>query len=159
MSYIDRATRIFWRARGRQGDLSGTHNWLSGIKSTTSTVGSDWVDDAAREVSGVVLNDRKDAGLLADMSALNGPHFDAAQLRPEVRDFYEQTTNWRMEVWAEWNPIFQPAGEMIGHYFGRRVKQLAIPTRPLDVAQGMDSEVAVIVDGSGAQRAAAWIRR
>lgn len=64
-----------------------------------------------------------------------------------------------MEVWAEWNPIFQPAGEMIGHYFGRRVKQLAIPTRPLDVAQGMDSEVAVIVDGSGAQRAAAWIRR
>src|SRR5690625_1866218 len=107
MSYIDRATRIFWRARGRQGDLSGTHNWLSGIKSTTSTVGSDWVDDAAREVSGVVLNDRKDAGLLADMSALNGPHFDAAHLRPEVRDFYKQTTNWRMEVWAEWNPIFQ----------------------------------------------------
>src|SRR5690625_363725 len=114
MSYIDRATRIVWRARGRQVDLSETHNWLSGIKSTTSTVGSDCVDDAAREVSGVVLNDRKDAGLLADMSALNRPHFDAAQLRPEVRDFYKQTTNWRMEVWAEWNPIFQPAGEMSG---------------------------------------------
>lgn len=159
MSRIDLATRVFWRARGRKVDLAGTHKWLSGIKTNSSTVGATWVDEAAREVRGVVQNDRSDAGLLADMSTLDGPRFDSTQLHPAVRSFYEQTTRWRMEVWAEWNSLFQPAGQMIAHYFGRRVQQLAIPTRPLDVARGMESEVAVIADANGKQVAAAWIRK
>jgi hypothetical protein len=38
------------------------------------------------------------------------------------------------------------------------VQQLALPTRPLDVAHGMDSEVRVVRDGAGRQVAAAWLR-
>ena len=63
-----------------------------------------------------------------------------------------------MEVWTQWNTVFQPGGELISRYFGRRVQQLALPTRPLDVALGMDSRVATIVDAGGAQRAAGWLR-
>ena len=107
---------------------------------------------------GVVLEREKGAGLLADMSQLDGPDFKAANLRPEVRDFYEHTSEWRMEVWTQWNTLFQPGGELISRYFGRRVQQLALPTRPLDVAHGMDSRVATIMDADGEQRAAGWIR-
>ncbi len=63
-----------------------------------------------------------------------------------------------MEVWTQWNPFFQPGGEAISRMFGRRVQQLALPTRPLDVAYGIDSRVAIIVDAEGEQRAAAWLR-
>jgi len=63
-----------------------------------------------------------------------------------------------MEVWTQWNPLFQPGGELISRFFGRRVQQLALPTRPLEVAYGMDSRVAVIVGPDGEQRAAGWIR-
>lgn len=41
---------------------------------------------------------------------------------------------------------------------GRRVEQLALPMRPLDVAPGMDSHVTPIRDRGGAQVAAAWTR-
>ena len=63
-----------------------------------------------------------------------------------------------MEVWTQWSPVFQPGGELVSRLFGRRVQQLALPTRPLDVAHGMDSRVVVLTDGTGAQQAAAWLR-
>ena len=55
--------------------------------------------------------DREDpaAGLLPSMSLLDGPGFDARRLRPEIRDFYEHTAAWRMEVWTAWSPLFWPA--------------------------------------------------
>jgi hypothetical protein len=46
----------------------------------------------------------------------------------------------------------------VSRLFGRRVQQLALPMRPLDVAHGMDSRVAVIEDADGRQRAAGWVR-
>ncbi|MGL5811700.1 MAG: hypothetical protein ACRCYQ_17300 [Nocardioides sp.] len=49
-------------------------------------------------------------------------------------------------------------GELVSRWFGKRLNQLALPTRPLDVAHGMDSDVCLIIDGEGVQRAAAWTR-
>jgi hypothetical protein len=89
---------------------------------------------------------------------LDGPGFRAADLRPEIREFYEHTSVWRMEVWTQWTAAFQPGGELMSRFFGRRVQQFALPTRPLDVAHGMDSRVVPIVDDTGSQLAAAWIR-
>jgi hypothetical protein len=63
-----------------------------------------------------------------------------------------------MEVWTQWNPLFRPGGELVSRLFGRRVQQLALPTRPLDVAHGMDSRVVTILGATGEQRAAAWLR-
>jgi hypothetical protein len=87
MSRLDRATRTFWRLAGRPVDLAGTERWLAAPMHDAARVGAAWLpagagDDAARDA---------DAGLLADVSQLDGPGFTAADLRPEVRDFYEHT--------------------------------------------------------------------
>ena len=63
-----------------------------------------------------------------------------------------------MEVWSSWSPLFWPGGELISRLFGKRVQQLALPMRPLDVSRGLDGRVAVIADGAGAQVAAGWAR-
>ena len=75
-------------------------------------------------------------------------------LRPDnaaVRDFYEHTASWQMEVWSAWSPLFWPGGELVARLWGRRVEQLALPMRPLDVAHGMDSVVTPILDAQGEQ--------
>ena len=77
-------------------------------------VGDGWLVAAAEAHGGRVQEGVEGAGLLADMSHLDGPDFRAADLRPEVRDFYEHTSNWRMEVWTQWNPVLQPGGELAG---------------------------------------------
>ena len=108
------------------------------------TIGDNWLV-AAGAADGGSVTEPAPGGLLADMSDLDGPDFQAADLRPEIRDFYEHTARWRMEVWTQWNPVFQPGGELISRLFGRRVQQLALPTRPLVVAHGMDSRVVAIL--------------
>lgn len=52
-----------------------------------------------------------------------------------------------------------PFGGVIARTLGRPVGQLAIPTDPLAVSYGMDSEVRVLTGSDGRQRAAAWLRR
>ena len=158
MPRLDRVTRRFWRLTGRPVDLAGAERWLFAPMHDGQRIGDDWLQAAAATHGGSVREQVVGAGLLPDMAQLDGPDFKAAHLRPEIRNFYEHTSNWRMEIWTQWNPIFQPGGELISRFFGRRVQQLALPTRPLDVAYGMDSRVAVIVGRSGEQRAAGWIR-
>jgi hypothetical protein len=158
MPRLDPITRAFWRLKGRPVNLTGAEQWLSAPMHGGQTVGDGWLEAAADAHGGSVQERVAGGGLLADMAQLDGPDFTAADLRPEVRDFYEHTSNWRMEVWTQWNPIFQPGGELISRYFGRRVQQLALPTRPLEVAYGMDSRVALIVGPNGDQLAAGWIR-
>lgn len=157
-AHLDRTTRGFWRVTGRPVDLAGSERWLAAPTSGSSTVGDGWLQTAAEALAGSVHEQSGHAGLLADMAQLDGAGFRAAELRPEIRDFYQHTSDWRMEVWTQWTMVFQPAGELISRLFGRRVQQLALPTRPLDVAHGMDSRVIPIVDAAGDQLAAGWLR-
>lgn len=158
MRGLDRVTRLYWRATGRPVDLHDEHDWLDAPMNDGALVGDAWLEGAARAMGGSVEEGLDGAGLVPDMARLDGPTFRAADLRPEVRDFYEHTSRWRMEVWTQWAPLFQPGGELVSRLFGRRVQQLALPTRPLDVAHGMDSRVVCLRDAEGRQRAAGWIR-
>jgi len=155
---LDALTRAWWRAVGRRVDLAGTEAWLVAPMSPSSVVDGRWQDESAAAVGGTLAASDPDAGLLADMSSLDGPGFAAARLHPAVRDFYEHTSNWQMEVWSAWHWWAKPGGELVARLFGRRVQQLALPTHPLDVAHGMDSSVTVVQDAEGVQRAAIWLR-
>ncbi|MGP3973097.1 hypothetical protein ACTWQF_03495 [Streptomyces sp. 8N114] len=158
MPRVDRATRAFWRIRGRPVDLDGKHRWLDAPMHDAQTIGDGWLHGAAAAYGGTV-REESGAGLLADMEQLDGPGFRTAELQPRIREFYEHTSDWRLEVWTQWSPLFQPGGALVSRFFGRRVQQLALPMRPLDVAHGMDSRVATIVGPDGRQRAAGWLRK
>lgn len=155
---LDLATRKFWRATGRPVDLRGADSWLSAPTSTGSQVADGWLAAEAERLGGRLMAEAAEAGLLASMAALDGPGFSASDLDPRIRDFYEHTSRWRMEAWASWSPAFWPGGELVSRLFGRRVQQLALPMRALDVAHGIDSRVSVIADTEGNQLAAAWLR-
>lgn len=155
---LDLGSRTFWRFVGRAVDLDGAESWLDAPVSTSARVADGWLGVEAARRGWLLDRDVPSAGLLASMSALDGPGFDAARLRPEIRDFYEHTAAWEMEVWTGWSPLVWPAGELVARLYARRVEQLALPMRPLDVAHGMDSEVTVLRSPDGEQVAAAWMR-
>ena len=158
LGQLDLLTRKWWRLLGRQIDLTNDHAWLAGPTVRGSTVGDGWLTEEAARYGGQAHED-PDAGLMASMAALDGPGFTAAHLAAPIRDFYEHTARWRMEVWTEWAPMFWPGGELISRLFGTRVQQLALPTRPLAVSRGMTSQITVLTDSTGEQRAAGWLRR
>lgn len=155
---LDLGSRKFWRFTGRVVDLAGRERWLDAPVSRSAKVTAAWLEAEAARHGGALVEDDPTAGLLPSMAALDGPGFDAQRLRPEIRDFYEHTAAWQMEVWTGWSPLFWPAGELIARLWGRRVEQLALPMNPLDVAHGMSSQVTPIRDHRGVQVAAAWTR-
>lgn len=153
---IDLSTRLFWRGVGRPIDpTSPQDSWLAAPHNPPGSQGDAWLDAFASQ--GMVADPPR-AGLFDDMSALNGPGFRADDLDGLVRDFYEQTSAWAMDVWSQWNPLFAPGGAFITRYFGRRVRQLALPTSPLSVSRGMTSDVRVVVDADDRRLGAAWLR-
>lgn len=155
---LDVGSRKFWQLTGRRVDLAGREWWLDAPVSRSPRVSTEWLEAEAARHGGVLGADEPRAGLLPSMSALDGPGFDSGRLHSHIRDFYEHTACWRMEVWTGWSPLFWPAGELVSRLWGRRVEQLALPMRPLDVAHGMDSRVTPIRDRHDIQVAAAWTR-
>ena len=154
---LDLASRGWWRLVGRRVDLDGDHRWLDAPTCGPGPVGATWLRAEAERLGGFVREDVSGGGLLPSMSVLDGAGFRAADLDQTVHHFYEHTACWRMKAWAQWSALFQPGGELVSP-LGGRVQQLALPTRPLDVAHGMDSRVVHLMDANGEQHAAGWLR-
>jgi hypothetical protein len=155
---LDAGTRAWVRLTGRRVDLRAEH-WLAGPTGDVARVGDTWLADEVVRRGGRVTDAGGDTGLLASMALLDGPGFDAAKLRPEVRDFYERTSRWRLQVWTQWCSAAWPFGWLISVLFARRLEQLSLPLRPLDVAHGMSSDVRTVVGPDGAVLGTSWHRR
>ncbi len=106
-----------------------------------------------------VERDVSDGGLVTDMTELTSPSFDASRIDPAVRDFYERTGRYRMDVWAR---TFFPANIalwLLVTTISRKVDQLNFPLGVLDTAKGLESEIVHLRDGAGRVRYSGWYRR
>jgi hypothetical protein len=151
---IDRLTQSWVRATGRLVDVDAD-SWLDGPVGDATRIAHDWLPREAQRLRG---RQCEGGGLIASFDVLACDDFDPALLAPQIVKFYEQTADWRMDVWSQWCPVAIPGGWLISALFAKRLQQLALPLRPLDAAQGMDSRVVTVRDEHGAQLGAAWLR-
>ncbi len=83
-----------------------------------------------------------------------------AVVAPAVRDFYERTSAYNLDVWSEWHGFFKPFGIALAVLFSRRLQQLNIPLSSLDSSKGMTSSVLQMRDRhSGELVQTAWVRQ
>jgi hypothetical protein len=151
---IDRSTQAWVRATGRRVSFDD-HPWLLGPIGSPRLVSDEWLEREAKRLGGTLVDG---GGLLGQMRDLAGEGFDPSLLARPVVDFYECTSAWRLEVWSQWCPAAWPIGWLLSAVFSRRLQQLSLPLRPLDVALGMNSRVVVVRDAANTQLGAAWLR-
>ena len=151
---IDRLTQWWVRATGTRVRLPELP-WLDGPVGAPGGIGDEWIDQEALRRGAVV---EAGGGLIEAFASLAGPGFDPSLLHPAVVDFYERTDEWRLEAWSQWGAPAWPFGWILAAVFARRLRQLSLPLRPLDVARGMDSLVLAAVSPEGRQVGAAWLR-
>jgi hypothetical protein len=109
--------------------------------------------------AGLEVRKGRDLGLLPDCASLDGDGFDSGRLHASVRDFYEHTSRYHLDVWSQWSPLFWPFGWALIHFVSRRMEQLNFPMYPLETARGMTSDVEQLVEPSGRVVFTSWLRR
>ncbi len=159
MPRLDRVTRLFWRTVGRPVDLAGEHAWLDAPMHAGPVIGDGWLADAAASWAAASSTTTRRPGCSPTWprSTDRGSGRRTSGPRSATSTSTPGAGAWRSG--PSGRRAFQPGGELVSRVFGRRVQQLALPTRPLDVAHGMDSRVTVLDRRRpDDQRAAGWIR-
>lgn len=154
----DWTTQRWVQLTGRRIDLDQSP-WLNGLAGPATGIGRAFFEDVARARGLEVVRSGRDRGLVDEFSALRGPGFDPAAVHPGVAEFYERTSAYDMDAWAEWCGAFRPFGGLLAALFSRRLQQLNVPLSPLDTSRGMTSDVLQLVDpATGAVEYTAWVR-
>lgn len=121
-------------------------------------IGAGFYEEYARKAGLEIVADDPNAGLLPSFGALAGGGFDPSLVRHEIRDFYERTARYGMEVRPEWSQVFRHPPKTLIYLVSRDIQQLNLPGASGDA--GMSSEVIHLVDPrTGATPYAGWLRR
>jgi hypothetical protein len=99
------------------------------------------------------------AGLLPSFDDLRSDKFDSSLVNPRIRDFYERTAAYELEVWSEVGALARPLLWGLVTMVSRRMDQLVFPLSPLELSGGMRNEVIEMVDKTSGKRVYTGWRR
>jgi hypothetical protein len=155
-SLVQALTRLCCALFGRRIERSRVP-WLDG-PTGPPRIGAGFHRSIASDAKLEVRTNR-DLGLLRDFSLLDSDGFDSRRLHPLVRDFYEHTGRYHLDVWSQWSPLFWLFGWALITFVSRQMDQLNFPMYPLETAQGMTSQIEHLVEPSGRVAFTSWLRR
>jgi hypothetical protein len=100
----------------------------------------------------------REGGLIPDFEVLRCDDFDPSQVHPAIRDFYEHTAAFEMDVWSHTYFPAKIALWLLVTTISRQVNQLNFPLSPLETAHGIASEIILLRRRDGSVRYTGWFR-
>lgn len=156
--WLDRMTQFWVRSTGRRIDPQ-EHDWLMGPIGATDLIKDKFINKLALDENLKVYSDEPDFGLLEQIEDLGISGKQKLELRKEVADFYEKTSNYHFDVWSEWRGVFKPFGKILSVLFSKRLQQLNLPLNPIDTSKGLDSKIIKLKDkNTGNTKWTIWYR-
>jgi len=149
----DWVTQQWVRTTGRRVELAKLP-WLKGPTGEAHGIGPQFFDDYAARAGLEILSEDAPRGLVQELAAVLGD----ARVDPALAGFYERTSEYQMDCWSEWSPIFRPLGRLLAITFSRRLEQLNVPLAGLDTHRGISSRVLVMRTRQG-ELQTAWVRQ
>jgi hypothetical protein len=129
------------------------------LASQTRYVGTGYVKALAQILGGRYTPDVADIGIVAALDELAGPDFDPAGTDPLVREFYEHTTRFALDIVPEWRLWVRPGYLLYRTAVARPLGQANVPMSQREAQHGIRSRIDTITgrpDGAAAVRG--WIR-
>ncbi len=125
----------------------------------SSYVGTGYVGDLAAALGGSYVADAPDVGIVASLDELAGPDFDPAAVDPRVREFYEHTTRFRLDIVPQWRLWVRPGYLLYRTLVARPLGQANVPMNQRDTQRGIRSRIDTItLPGEDAVAVRGWIR-
>jgi len=122
-------------------------------------VGTGYVRDLAEVLGGRYVADAPDVGIVASVDELAGPEFDPAGLDPRVREFYEHTTRFTLDIVPQWRLWVRPGYLLYRTVVARPLGQANVPMNQRETQRGIRSRIDTItLPGSDDVAVRGWIR-
>ena len=78
------------------------------FEASSKYVGADYFKDLARAQDGSFKRNAPGIGIVESMDSMRGPEFDPAQVHPLVREFYEHTSRFKLNIRPRWKNSIKP---------------------------------------------------
>lgn len=122
-------------------------------------VGTGYVRQLAEAIGGRYVADAPDVGIVASLDELAGPDFAPAAVDPRVREFYEHTTRFRLDIVPELRMWVRPGYLLYRTVIARPLGQANVPMNQRETQRGIRSRIDTITlpdrDGVAVR---GWIR-
>jgi hypothetical protein len=121
-------------------------------------VGTGYVQALAQELGAPYTADAQDTGIVASLDALAGPGFEPEQVDPLVREFYEHTTRFTLDIIPEWRLWVRPGYLLYRTVVARPLGQASIPMNQREAQRGIRSRIDTVSGIDGTVSVRGWIR-
>jgi hypothetical protein len=127
--------------------------------SRTRYVGTGYLRDLAAALGGRYTADVPDIGIVASLDELGGPGFDPSAVHPLVREFYEHTTRFALDIVPEWRLWVRPGYLLYLTLLARPLGQASVPMNQRAAHRGMHSRIDTVTGAPGVPGIVrGWIR-
>lgn len=121
-------------------------------------VGTDYIRGLAEELGGRYVADAQDTGIVGSLDTLAGTDFEPGQVAPLVREFYEHTTRFALDIVPQWRLWVRPGYLLYRNLVARRLGQASLPMNQREAQRGIRSRIDTITDVEGAVSVRGWVR-
>ena len=127
------------------------------LEARTRYVGTGYMRELAEVLGGSYREAAPDAGIVASLDDLAGPDFDPGSAHPLVREFYEHTTRFSLDIVPEWRTWIRPGYLLYRTAVARPLGQANLPMNQREALRGVRSRIDTI-ERPGDLTVRGWIR-
>jgi len=122
-------------------------------------VGTGYVRELAAELGGDYVADAPDVGIIGSLEELAGPQFDPADVDSLVREFYQHTSRFTLDIVPEWRTWVRPGYLLYRTLFARPLGQASLPMNQREALRGIRGRIDTItLPGQSQPAVRGWIR-
>jgi hypothetical protein len=129
------------------------------LEARSRYVGTGYVEALSRILGGTYVAGAEDIGIVASLDELAGPDFDPDSVDPRVREFYEHTTRYALDIVPRWRPWVRPGYLAYRTLVARPLGQANVPMNQRETLRGVQSRIDTITtDPAAGVAVRGWIR-
>jgi hypothetical protein len=129
------------------------------LEARSRYVGTGYVERLSEALSGTYTAGATDIGIVASLDDLAGPEFEPGSVDPRVREFYEHTTRFTLDIVPEWRQWVRPGYLLYRDLVARPLGQASVPMNQREALRGIRSRIDTItLDQGGPVAVRGWIR-
>ena len=111
------------------------------LEANSKYVGANFFAELARTENGEFKRNQPGIGIVESMENLRGPHFDPDQVDPLIREFYEHTSIFKLNIRPEWKNRIKPLFWIFKRYIAQSMGQANLPFNTEEAHRGMVSYI------------------